>query len=70
MSSEEVKEDSAGHVQEPKNFEPKAPVNLAPPKYDPISPEELAKCDGSFLSADIYIYATPPNASLPCAPGH
>ena len=27
-------------------FEPKVPVNLSPPKDDPISPEELAKADG------------------------
>ena len=28
-------------------FEPKAPVNLDPPKDDPISPEELAKANGT-----------------------
>ncbi|KAI0896760.1 cytochrome b5 [Annulohypoxylon nitens] len=28
-------------------FEPKVPVNLDPPKDDPISVEELAKADGS-----------------------
>ena len=27
-------------------FEPKVPVNLDPPKDDPISLEELAKADG------------------------
>ncbi|OAQ74827.1 cytochrome b5 [Purpureocillium lilacinum] len=27
-------------------FEPKVPVNLNPPKDDPISPEELAKATG------------------------
>ncbi|KAH7266332.1 hypothetical protein FSOLCH5_012756 [Fusarium solani] len=27
-------------------FEPKVPVNLDPPKDDPISPEELAAADG------------------------
>ncbi|QSZ36500.1 hypothetical protein DSL72_006380 [Monilinia vaccinii-corymbosi] len=27
-------------------FEPKTPVTLNPPKYDPISLEELAKCNG------------------------
>jgi hypothetical protein len=37
----------SGHVEEPKNFAPKTPVNLAPPKDDPITPEELSKCDGS-----------------------
>ena len=36
-------------------FEPKTPVTLNPPKYDPISVEELAKCNGtppSSLSED------------------
>jgi membrane-associated progesterone receptor component len=28
------------------DFKPKTPVNLAPPKDDPISLEELAKADG------------------------
>jgi len=28
-------------------FEPKEPVDLAPPKSDPISPEYLAKCNGT-----------------------
>ncbi|KAF7898303.1 hypothetical protein EAF00_004749 [Botryotinia globosa] len=28
-------------------FEPKTPVTLNPPKYDPIPVEELAKCNGS-----------------------
>lgn len=27
-------------------FEPKTPVELAPPKDDPISLDHLAKCDG------------------------
>ncbi|KAF7507107.1 hypothetical protein GJ744_010920 [Endocarpon pusillum] len=36
-----------GHVEEPKNFAPKTPVNLDPPKDDPITSEELSKCDGS-----------------------
>lgn len=27
-------------------FEPKTPVNLNPPKSDPISPEYLSKCNG------------------------
>ncbi|KAI9795269.1 MAG: hypothetical protein M1835_006077 [Candelina submexicana] len=30
---------------EPKKFEPKVPVQLNPPKNDPISVEELSKCD-------------------------
>jgi len=29
-------------------FEPKKPVQLDPPKDDPITPEHLAKCDGEF----------------------
>jgi hypothetical protein len=33
-----------------KRFEPKVPVQLDPPKDDPISQEELAKCDGMALS--------------------
>jgi hypothetical protein len=37
------------HVAEPKNFEPKVPVQLDPPKTDPISLEHLAKCDGAYL---------------------
>jgi hypothetical protein len=36
----------ANHVPEPRNFEPKNPVDLPPPKSDPISPEHLAKCNG------------------------
>jgi hypothetical protein len=39
-----------GHVEEPKNFAPKTPVNLDPPKDDPISYEELSKCDGTAPS--------------------
>lgn len=31
-------------------FEPKTPVNLDPPKDDPISPEELAAADGMAMS--------------------
>lgn len=36
------------HEPEPKRFEPKVPVQLDPPKDDPISQEELARCDGKF----------------------
>ena len=32
--------------EEPKKFEPKKPVQLDPPKDDPISLEYLSKCDG------------------------
>ena len=35
------------HEEEPKRFSPKVPVELAPPKYDPIDAEDLAKCDGT-----------------------
>jgi hypothetical protein len=34
------------HEPEPRRFEPKVPVQLDPPKDDPISVEDLAKCDG------------------------
>jgi hypothetical protein len=37
------------HNTEPKSFAPKHPVELAPPKDDPITYEELAECDGAFL---------------------
>ncbi|KKY25101.1 putative progesterone binding [Phaeomoniella chlamydospora] len=35
------------HIEEPKSFAPKKPVQLNPPKDDPITPSELKKCDGS-----------------------
>ncbi|MCJ1286928.1 hypothetical protein MMC26_006274 [Xylographa opegraphella] len=38
---------STGHVEEPKNFAPKNPPQLDAPKSDPITVEELAKCDGT-----------------------
>lgn len=41
----------SGHEPEPKRFEPKVPVQLDPPKYDPITVEELSKCDGMSLQA-------------------
>ena len=34
------------HEPEPKNFEPKEPVQLDPPKDDPISLSELQKFNG------------------------
>ncbi|KAK7620783.1 putative progesterone binding protein [Phyllosticta citricarpa] len=37
----------ANHAEEPKRFEPKNPVQLDPPKDDPITPEYLAKCNGT-----------------------
>lgn len=39
--------ESRGHVEEPRNFTPKIPPNLEPPKDGPISVAELAKCDGA-----------------------
>ncbi len=38
----------SGHVEEPKKFTPKNPPRLDAPKDDPISVEELAKCDGKI----------------------
>lgn len=38
------------HEPEPKRFSPKIPVQLDPPKYDPITVEELSKCDGEFFA--------------------
>ena len=35
--------------EEPKKFEPKKPVQLNPPKDDPISLEYLSKCDGENI---------------------
>jgi hypothetical protein len=42
-------------------FAPKVPVQLDPPKDDLITPEELAKCDGTF-SAPIQYMETLQNA--------
>jgi hypothetical protein len=38
------------YESEPKSFAPKAPVDLAAPKSDPITYEDLAKCDGAFAT--------------------
>jgi hypothetical protein len=35
-------------------FEPKVPVQLDPPKDDPISVEELAKANGTSFMASAY----------------
>ncbi|KAJ9191916.1 hypothetical protein DTO166G4_674 [Paecilomyces variotii] len=37
----------SSHEPEPKQFNPKQPVQLDPPKDDPITYEELSKCDGT-----------------------
>ncbi|KAF2755403.1 putative progesterone binding protein [Pseudovirgaria hyperparasitica] len=47
--------DSKGHVQEPKNFAPKVPVTLDPPKSDPITQDYLAKCDGTHEGYPTYV---------------
>lgn len=44
---------SAGHVEEPKNFTPKNPVKLEPPKSDPITIEELSKCNGTLPASRV-----------------
>ncbi|KAI9827503.1 MAG: hypothetical protein M1832_004853 [Thelocarpon impressellum] len=45
----------ASHVPEPRNFAPKTEVKLAPPKSDPISLDELAKCDGKNAAGPTYV---------------
>ncbi|KAF2188415.1 cytochrome b5, partial [Zopfia rhizophila CBS 207.26] len=44
--------DSTAHT---KKFEPKQPVELAPPKDDPITLDYLAKCDGTNEGYPIYV---------------
>ncbi|MCJ1304977.1 hypothetical protein MMC08_007790 [Hypocenomyce scalaris] len=46
---------SSGHDSEPKNFAPKNPVKLDPPKDDPISVEDLSKCDGNSSTYPTYV---------------
>lgn len=46
------------HEPEPKRFEPKVPVQLDPPKDDPISVEELSKCDGTSQPHEFYLLST------------
>lgn len=43
------------HVEEPKRFEPKKPVQLDPPKDDPITVDYLAKCDGAIHRAVFFL---------------
>lgn len=45
------------HEPEPKRFSPKIPVQLDPPKYDPITVEELSKCDGEFFTLHLRGYS-------------
>ncbi|KAI9749836.1 MAG: N-acetylglucosaminyl-phosphatidylinositol de-N-acetylase [Chaenotheca gracillima] len=52
MSSKDHDQD---HEPEPRNFEPKAPVTVAPPKDDPISLEYLSKCDGNSPGHPTYV---------------
>lgn len=44
----------SGHVEEPRNFAPKNPPKLDPPKDDPISVAELAKHDGVVYQLPAY----------------
>jgi hypothetical protein len=44
----------SGHVDEPTKFTPKDPPKLNPPKEDPITVEELAKCDGKIVLRNDY----------------
>ncbi|PWW71738.1 cytochrome b5 [Tuber magnatum] len=39
----------------PKNFEPKTPVQLNPPRDDPISADELKVADGSVEGRPVYV---------------
>ncbi|KAL9124101.1 MAG: hypothetical protein Q9175_008262 [Cornicularia normoerica] len=44
------------HVEEePKKFAPKDPPKLNPPKDEPISVKDLAKCDGTDTSYPTYV---------------
>jgi len=45
----------SGHVEEPRNFAPKNPPKLDPPKDDPISVAELAKHDGTDTTMAIWV---------------
>lgn len=45
----------AHHEPEPKNFAPRKPPNLDPPKDDPISPNDLALCDGNSSDHPTYV---------------
>ncbi|RPA91227.1 cytochrome b5 [Choiromyces venosus 120613-1] len=42
-------------AHEPKNFEPKAPVQLNPPKDDPITVDDLRKADGTVEGSPVYV---------------
>ncbi|EON61124.1 hypothetical protein W97_00335 [Coniosporium apollinis CBS 100218] len=44
-----------GSGSQSKKFEPKTPVQLDPPKNDPISPEYLSKCDGTNVDYPTYV---------------
>lgn len=56
----------------PPKFEPKTPVNLDPPKDDPITLEDLAQADGEFYHkirlhlCDILTFSQKPLTSNPC----
>ena len=42
--------------QPKKKFAPKTPVQLDPPKDDPISTAHLSKCDGRITSCFLHAY--------------
>lgn len=48
-------------------FKPKNAVQLNPPKSDPISLEELAKADGEFHGACIFVSAHSLSLAVHCA---
>ncbi|KAI9664432.1 MAG: hypothetical protein M1829_005825 [Trizodia sp. TS-e1964] len=43
------------HAPEPRNFAPHEPVNLAPPKYDPLGLDYFSKCDGKTSGYPTYV---------------
>lgn len=49
----ELADTMSSHEPEPKQFNPKQPVQLDPPKDDPITYEELSKCDGECIPPSI-----------------
>lgn len=48
-------------------FKPKTPVQLNPPKTDPISLEELAKADGEYQVVVTFGSASPSGLAVRCS---
>ena len=48
------------HLEERKSFAPKQPVELAPPKHDPITYEQLKEHDGRYHSITLRKYLSEP----------